>query len=320
MRTCVAGFVFLFPVAISAQQPDRIALPPATASVAAEFSELTTIRELADERVPLFDRKEERLVVVDLTNGSVRDIGGRGRGPGEYESLVRLLALGGDSTLAVDLSRWLILHGDSVVVTLPPDTPAIQAVWLWPLGADGVGHVLSSRLGRRGDPAQVSLVDRASGRSQPVARLRSGVRRATPRTITAPDGRPAMEISRIPLDAQEHAELFADGWLAVGRLEPYRVDWRAPDGRWIHGAPLPFRAVPMTDREKRAYAERNSWATRATDWPEVLPPFDRTPPSLLTAPDGLLLIRRLPTADQPDTRYDVVDRRGVLLGPARDGA
>jgi hypothetical protein len=123
-----------------------------------------------------------------------------------------------------------------------------------------------------------------------------------------------MGIRRIPLNAQEHAELFPDGWLAAARLEPYRVDWRSPDGQWIRGAPLPFRAVPMTDREKRAYAERNSWATDATDWPEVLPPFDRTPPPLLTAPDGLLLIHRLPTADQRDTRYDVVDRHGVLLG------
>jgi len=71
----------------------------------------------------------------------------------------------------------------------------------------------------------------------------------------------------------------------------------------------------MNDREKQVFAERNRWARNATDWPEVLPPFDTSPTSpLLTAPDGVLLVRRLPTAEQPETRYDIVDRRGALLG------
>lgn len=31
----------------------------------------------------------------------------------------------------------------------------------------------------------------------------------------------------------ELAHLFPDGALAVARLDPFRVDWRLPDGRWM---------------------------------------------------------------------------------------
>jgi hypothetical protein len=107
--------------------------------------------------------------------------------------------------------------------------------------------------------------------------------------------------------------LFGDGWIAVARLRPYRVDWRSPDGRWVRGAPLPIATIRMNDRERAAYVERNRWARNATDWPETLPPFD-TPTVLLASPDGMLVIQRLPSAAQPESRYDVVDRTGSLRG------
>ena len=66
----------------------------------------------------------------------------------------------------------------------------------------------------------------------------------------------------------------------------------------------------MTDAEQDAYIERHPGFRRATSWPEVLPPVD-APTVLLATSDGLLLIRRLASASQPETRYDVVDRTGV---------
>ena len=62
---------------------------------------------------------------------------------------------------------------------------------------------------------------------------------------------------------------------------------------------------------------------RYPDWPGQVPPFtmvvDRgwvTPggTALLPGPHGLLLIRRTPTTEAPETRYDVVDRSGALRG------
>ena len=303
----------LVPCSLLAQQR-TLSLAAPDARLAIEFSDLTAMRELADGRVLLFDRKENRLAVVDFRNGSIRDVARQGRGPGEFEFVATLLALSGDSTIAADLSwRWLILEGDRVVATLPPDHPAVRAVSLAPLGADGRGRVLSRRFrGGRGlnDSTYVLLVHRVTGRADTISMLRNGVRRAPIRIEAAPGQGKGIRISRIPLDVGEAPLLQPDGWVAIVRLEPYRVDWRSPEGRWTSGAPIPVRAIRMTDRERKAYTDRRPGFRNATDWPELLPPFD-TPPTLLPSPEGWLVIRRLPSADEPEPRYDVIDRSGT---------
>jgi hypothetical protein len=70
-------------VALSAPlhaQTVQQSLPAPNGRLNVEFSDLTTIRELADGRVLLFDRKEERLVVGEFSTGSVYDIARKGQG------------------------------------------------------------------------------------------------------------------------------------------------------------------------------------------------------------------------------------------------
>ncbi|HEX9564114.1 MAG TPA: hypothetical protein VF981_09090 [Gemmatimonadaceae bacterium] len=319
MRITFLALAAAVPIGLTAQSPATIRLANANAELAEEFSDLYAMREIQDGRVLLFDRKEDRFVVADFASSTVRTVSLKGHGPGEYEMMISaLLPLGGDSTLAADLNRWLILVGDSVVATLPPDHPAKRSVRLWPLGADGAGRLLArqSKSGggmRAADSALAVLVDLSSGRADTITGLRNGVRRAEVRQVTAPDGRVGVGIGRVPLNVSEFPLLFSDGWVAVARLDPYRVDWRAPDGRWIPGARLPFPNIRLNDRERSAYAELNRWARNATDWPEFLPPFD-TPTQLFASPEGMLLIRRLPSVAQRETRYDVVDRTGALRG------
>jgi hypothetical protein len=118
-------------------QQGVVRLQPANARLEQEFSDLNTLRELADGRVLLFDRREERLVVADFATGSVRDVARKGQGPKEFEFVAALLPLPGDSTIAADqTSRWLILVGDSVVAKVLPDHPALQRVSLAPSGSD----------------------------------------------------------------------------------------------------------------------------------------------------------------------------------------
>ena len=304
---------FVFHAVLYAQGPTRT-LPAPNARLGAEFSDLTTLRELNDGRVLLFDRKEERLMVVDFGSGFVRDVARKGQGPAEFEFVAALLPLGGDSTLAADLARrWLILDGDKVVVTLPPDNPAIMAVRLQPLGADRLGRVLSRGFPRGGgltDSTLAILIERATGRPDTIARLRNGVRRAPVSTVTDPALGRGVMIRRIPLNVGEAPLLLADGWTAVVRLEPYRVDWRSPEGRWTSGAPIPVRSIRMNEGERKAYSDRYPWSRNATDWPEFLPPFD-TPTSLFATADGWLVIKRLSSASEPETRYDLIDKSGV---------
>ena len=124
-----------------------------------------------------------------------------------------------------------------------------------------------------------------------------------------------MRVLAPPLAVGEESLIFPDGWIAVARLEPYRFDWRSPDGKWIRGAPLERTDPRMTDREKQAYLARRSRAEGKpvapppdNRWPDFIPPFQARP--MVPLPDGRVLVRRTPTADVPGNRYDLVDRSG----------
>ena len=109
-----------------------------------------------------------------------------------------------------------------------------------------------------------------------------------------------MVSDRLSDDAPEEVILYPDGWLAVARLHPYRVDWRIPDGRWILG-----EALPLVDGGQESKARRTTGAARGES-----APFQRFP--LKGAPDGNLLIFRSPIGENQGNRYDLVDRRGRL--------
>jgi hypothetical protein len=312
-----------------------IALAAPDATLAAEFTLVSSVRELSDRRLLVVDGSEKKLYVADWAKGTVTPVGRNGSGPGEYVWPGSLLALGGDSTLLPDVrnGRWLMLHGASIAGTIGPDAPALVSGARQPVGADRQGHVLATRpIGAQGgSPPAVPRLDsllllrisRATGRADTVATLRA---RPSAVKIQGPAERPtSISVMRSPLTAGEVSALFPDGWIAIARLEPYRVDWVAPDGRVVRGSPLPFERVRLNEREQRAFLEREAARTgrperdpkAVSDWPEIIPPF--LSGSLLVGPDGRLWIRRPPTAADPHPPYDVVDRRGALVARVRAG-
>jgi hypothetical protein len=126
------------------------------------------------------------------------------------------------------------------------------------------------------------------------------------------------------LAADETAVLFPDGWVAVVRMNPYRVDWRSPDGRWVHGKPLPYERIPIDGAEKEAWRERyeQSFHMKAPPvqsipfWADEFPPFESEQSlfALLPAPNGHLFVRKPQTKRSTLTEYDIVDRTGALAG------
>lgn len=311
-----------------------IDLPPPNGTLNAEFSLAASVRELSDGRLLIVDRSEKKLLLANWSSANVTQIGRNGSGPGEYVQPSTLFALGGDSTLLPDVQngRWLLLHGASIAATVGPDAPAIRGGARLPLGADNQGHVIASRaigagsrapaLPRR-DSVLLVRVARATGRADTVEVLR-----ARPATIKVqgPAEKPtSVSVLINPLATGESAALFPDGWIAIARLDPYRVEWITPDGKRTRGSPLPYERVPLDEREQRAFIERQAARTGGAprepssfpEWPAVMPPFLST--SLLIAPDGRLWIRRTPTAANPNPPYDVVDRTGELVARVRCG-
>lgn len=309
---------------IAAQMSPR-PLRPAIDSLPVEFNRIVGLRELSDGTVLVSDAGDKRLVVADFKTRTVRQIGREGRGPGEYGLPAQLFPLRGDSTLTPDLmnGRWLMLQGAAIVGTIPPDNPAVAGSRGGLRGADARGHILTTSgalpgpgtqtLGK-GDSTSLLLLDRSTGRADTIGRLRSPP--TTIKTDTDKSGKiTEMRVLAPPLSVGEEATIFPDGWVAVARLEPYRIDWRSPDGKWIRGVPLERTDPRMTDREKQAYLARRTRAlgrpaTPPADdaWPAFIPPFQSRP--MLPLPDGRVLIQRTPTADVPRNRYDLVDRNG----------
>lgn len=347
-RSAVLSLIIavVYPAAALAQAERPLRLPPANAQLSEEFTSIGSVRELSDGRVLITDPREGRVVVVNLKTGSVEQVGRQGKGPNEYGIAGPLIPLGGDSSLMVDFTsrRWLLFSGSAIVATLPPDTPIIRAVKTFVRGADGLGHVWISvsprefvqETAKAGSinfgPADSDFVvrgNRASARLDTVTKVRVAVSR---RTVTAnAEGKfQGVSFARAPLAAAEEAALFADGWLAVARLDPYRVDWISPAGRVSRGRPIPVTPIKVTGAEKEAYFARQA-AARAPrpgmpavpdalrremdalrdQFPEVFPPFTGLP---IVGGDGNLWLRRPVSKDFPNYRYDVVDRRGQLVG------
>ena len=331
--------------------PPVIDLPPADATLQGrDFSRVLSIVELEDGRVLATDQIENSIYVIDLQSGEVRTEGSSGEGPGGYGRVGHLYPLGGDSTLFVgEPPRLLLLAGDRIVQTLEPVYPRLGmgATGEEPWGVDRSGRVLGvegfafqPRSGWQRMHADSLLIllstgsvfDEGTSEPDTVGRVggqgRWGVEHVS--TVARMGGREVTMNSTLtsPLASEGQGWLFADGWVALAHPDPYRVDWLTPAGEWIRGVPLPMTPTGVSLEEQCLAISRRAPNApcdpdRYPDWPSQVPPFtmvlDRGwitagGTALRPGPHGLLLIRRTPTTNAPETRYDVVDRSGALRG------
>ena len=333
--------------AVVAQVPPLIEIPQASGTLARQFSMVQAVRELADGRILVSDLVEKSLYVVDLQSGGVRRVGRAGDGPGEYRVPGFLYPLAGDSTLLTDPTthRMFLLVGDSIVRTLANTrlaevVPGSLPEGYW--GADRFGRVLAAE-GFAYDPQVIpmSRVYADSVRLVLTAESVFGVEPMRLDTIAEVGGQGRWGVERndgrisslmyhsSPLASEGQAWLFPDGWIALAHPDPYRVDWRTPEGDWMGGVTLPF-TLRRVNREEKCFAMDRRFGHSPGDecrpgempgWPDVVPPFVMEVPrlapggvALRAAPDGMLLVRRTPIPTSPGNRYDVLDRRMGLRG------
>lgn len=304
-----------------------LTLKPPSAALPAEFSIISTVREIADGRVLVVDSREQRVVVADFRDGTAKDVGRAGGGPGEYRFPRLLVALTGDSTLLPTTGlRWLLLVGADFVATLAADRPEVAAVRGDMLAADSTGGVFTRVPGpasctetatKQMDTTYVVRTSRRDMRRDTVARL--GVAPTIRRRATFADGTRAERCTPPVLPPNDDAAPFSDGWVAIARQSPYRVDWRQPRvGTLVPGKPLPVELPRFTEKDRRAIID--SFPRRPNRMPDF--DFDHIPErapafqagALTAMPDGRLLVRRTLLASDAASRYDIVDRSAMLAG------
>ena len=337
MRTLVAVAITVAPSLGMAQAPKRVVLPPHNARLDVGFTVITSVRELSDGRVLVTDPQDLQLVVADFRGGEPKQISRRGQGPGEYGLAAPLFRIGGDSSLMADFRnrRLLLLDADKIVTTVPPDNPIIRATQGFVRYADRLGHVTSVKspepptgesTSNIRDSSTVLRFHRSTNKVDTVTKI---LDRPAVRTVVrdAKGEVTSSSFRAMRLSIGEQYIMHPDGWIAVVRTNPFRVDWRSPEGRWTLGAALPVPVIRMSEKEKAASRARTAASMAANpsstplppqlqtpddEWPDVMPPYQMG--ELTFSPDGDIIFRRQPSADFPGVAYYVVDRRGRLLG------
>jgi hypothetical protein len=305
-------------------------LEPPTDSIDHEFTRVSSGRELADGRFIIVDSRDRALYVASPTTNSVEALGRTGRGPLESARPTRFVALGADSTLVLDPGnrRWLLLVGPRLVSTLSPSDSVVERSGTSVFGADRFGNIVSTALidrevvegDRQRDRLAVRRVHRGTARADTVLVIKGPESQVQTESVGGVTRRNVLELA---LSVPEQVLLFSDGWLAVARQRPYRIEWHAASGESIVGPPLPWTDPPVGASEIELFRKRmEQQLGRVIPAPltgiafvDVLSPFPTG--ALLALPSGALLVERSTWSGSKGTEYDVVDRRGRLAAQVR---
>jgi hypothetical protein len=224
MRALFTALACAMSSGLAAQRPTIIKLPPADARLETAFTAITSIRELSDGRIIVSDPRDLQLIIADFRSRRVQPISRKGAGPGEYGMAGPARPLSGDSSLLVDFMqrRWLLLDGERVVATIPPDNPIIRRTTMGMVsGADRLGHVV---FGASADPpdgpsvtsrkesTSVVRVHRGTGRVVPSRKSCSAPRNALSRGTLVARSRPAVPGRSASASASSFCCTLTVGW------------------------------------------------------------------------------------------------------------
>ena len=321
---------------IEAQSPvatTQLYLKTPNAVATQDMRRVSSVRELEDGRTLAIDIADDLIILQDWKLSASRQVARKGRGPGEYLEVGRVFPLGRDSSLLEDPNarRWILMEGTRLL--RPINDSVRYATDIAFGGGDQRGRYLETHPFAYGRSTYattakirvyaeslVVLLESAGGaRVDTIARIGGSFSGEADITKVV-KGASMSYVFFALFAAEEQALMFRDGWIAVARRDPYRVDWFEPSLRRRSGKPLPFTKVPVDARQKRAAMDRH-WTgalhgvftpAEMPGWPKFLPPFQ--PEALIAMPDGNVLVERTPDATISELVYDIVDRTGSLNG------
>lgn len=270
--------------------PERLTLPDGV-ELQGEFSRIVGLRELSDGTVWVADGLESRLVRIRTDGAPLDSIDAHGDGPLEYRSLAGLFAVGGDTTLIYSIPHELLDFVDSEIVGGTGGALREFGPPLGILATDTIGGVLIGIAAQESGAGNRIVQYSTLYRTDRTVTVRDTVGRVERRQVirtTGPDGRFSDMMAGDSYT--EGATLAPDGWIAIARGGPYRVEWVSPEGESSSSGPL---ALPE-------------------DAPSPLR-FGASRP--VPTPDGSVIVALRTLGPPPDSiRYDVVHRDGTRPG------
>ena len=320
------------------------------AALSEPFSLVGGVRELPGNKAIVLDSKDDRLVLADFAAGSVKDIGRKGGGPGEFQRPQSLLAAPGTSTWVPDamLDKVHVIGPDGKIS--PTGLVAPQAnggqIRMLPRGIDRTGRLYIQSMPTLGAGGQISdslWVLRwtpSSNRVDTLTKVSSGMKI----TASSSGNRQSMIIRSKPFASDDIWAVLPDGQLAMVHAAPYRVD--IIDGKQVHtGTAISYTPIKVTAEDRDAFRKAvtagrpvvrtftsggggggggaapstsvNSPAMTVPDeeFPATKPPFVGSG-SVRVSPEGEIWVLRSRAANDKVPTYDIFDSAGRLTGKA----
>ncbi len=315
------------------QEPAPRRLPAAELEAPDGVSTVVSLIELTDGRILLSDGKDKALYVIDFAKRTMKHATSTGSGPKEYAQPGGLYRMRNGEIRLLDQTqrRYLRLRADGTPVNTVPfhsvgGAMSFSSTFNDPHQLDGDGNEYErERPGRGGAMGpEAWLTRRSATRTDSLARLRN------PESEMRDGGgfRILMTVSFSPSDGFAVAR---DGSIALVRAEPYRVEWRAPNGKMVQGPALTFTPQPITAADKAEVEARRrsvqlpgnvrisrpdgSTFDPSSSVPE--PRYAAAKPAFVQDPIRIdeqdrVWVRRHAAVGAP-ALYDVFDRQGVRV-------
>lgn len=277
-----------------------------------------------DEQGHLYvlDRQSQEIHIFDLGGALIRTVGGKGGGPGEFESAV-----------SVDVSYtgeiWVVEMADGKLTVLDSEGN-YQRTWqldtigrfytVYPGGFDRMGHYNALIFSQEGEDIEELLVrfDEGTTPIDTIAVPKSPVE-AEFFELVSDDGRARTTLT-IPNQGSFDWTFAPGGNLWTLYTGTYELTEMTTDGKVIRRANKDFEPIRVTSAELEQFRQRVSWFTDQGGTVDMsrIPRQKPVVESFFSDEEGNLWVLRTGTSPEDANRlFDIFNAEGYFLGEIR---
>lgn len=321
------------------------------ASIDDGISSVLGLHEVAPGKVVLSDIQEQRLLMGDFGTRSIRDIGTKGAGPGEWQIAMSVSPGAGGTAYVADpsLQKIHVIDASGKIVRTEPfpqpesASPGTISIVL-PRGSDSQGRLFMTgspfTAGSQTQPDSIPILrwDPRSKRTDTLAMIKNEA--VVQQSGSGGNLRVATRIGGGPLSPSTQWAPLPDGRVAIVHPEPYRVDIASSRGQVQRGSAVSYTPVRVGKAERDRFRQQRANAPRLSmrvssdgggttmstgggpplpeipdsDFPATMPPF--TSNAVQVAPNGEIWVLRTRPASDNTPSYDIWSPAGRLVGKA----